>query len=281
MPLTPLAPTLTAALFPGLHGQLVGLLRSLGPDAWKAPTIAGAWRVRDVAAHLLDGELRKLSVLRDGHRLTPPAEAFTSPGGLTAWLNALNAEGVRAAERLSPRVLTDLIDFVGPQHAALVASIEPAAPAVFPVAWAGESESLHWMDTGREYTERWHHQQQIREAAGAPLLNEREWLFPVLEVSVRALPFTYKEVAAHEGASVRFEVSGDAGGTWTLLHRGLAWSLFAGSAASPTAHVRLDADAAWRMFFKALRPDEAESRVLVEGDVALGRVCLGSRAVMV
>jgi hypothetical protein len=280
MPLTPIEPTLTAHLFPGLHAELVGLLRSLGPDAWKAPTIAGAWRVRDVAAHLLDSELRKLSVLRDGHRLTPPAEALTSPGGLTAWLNALNAEGVRTAERLSPRVITDLIDFVGVQHAALVAGIDPMAPAVFPVAWAGESESLHWMDTGREFTERWHHQQQIREAVGAPPLNDRRWLFPTLEVSVRALPFTYKDVAAPEGATLRFEVDGDAGGTWTLRHRGLAWSLFAGTQDAPTAHVRLDADAAWRLFFKALRPD-AESRVSIEGDVALGRVCLDSRAVMV
>lgn len=280
MPLTPLEPTLTAPLFPGLHEALVTLLRSLGPDAWKAPTIAGDWRVRDVAAHLLDAELRKLSVLRDGHRLTPPVEAFTSPGGLTAWLNALNAEGVRAAERLSPRVITDLLDFAGPQHAALVAGIDAMAPAVFPVAWAGESESLHWMDTGREFTERWHHQQQIREAVGAPLLNERRWLFPALEISVRALPVTYRDVAAPEGASVRFEVTGDAGGTWTLLHRGVAWLLFAGSDGPPTAHVRLDADAAWRMFFKALRPD-AEQRVAIEGDVALGRVCLASRAVMV
>ncbi len=280
MPLTPLAPTLTAGLFPGLHAELVGLLRSLGPDAWKAPTMAGAWRVRDVAAHLLDAELRKLSVLRDGHRLTPPVEALTSPGGLTAWLNVLNAEGVRAAERLSPRVITDLVEFVGAQHAALVAAIDPMAPAVFPVAWAGEAESLHWMDTGREFTERWHHQQQIREAVGAPLLNGRRWLHPTLEISVRALPFTYKEVAAADGTSVRFEATGEAGGTWTLLRRGPGWALFAGADEAPTAHVRLDADAAWRMFFKALRPD-AEARVAIEGDVALGRICLGSRAVMV
>lgn len=280
MPLTPLEPTLTADLFPGLHAELIPLLRSLGPDAWKAPTIAGDWRVRDVAAHLLDGELRKLSVLRDGHRLTPPVEALTSPGGLTAWLNALNAEGVRAAERLSPRVITDILEFTGTQHAALVASIDPMAPAVFPVAWAGESESRHWMDTGREFTERWHHQQQIREAVGAPLLNARRWLFPTLEISVRALPVTYRDVAAADGASVCFEVTGEAGGTWTLLHRGGAWSLFAGAFGAPAARVTLDADAAWRLFFKALRPD-AEGRVAIEGDVALGRVCLASRAVMV
>jgi uncharacterized protein (TIGR03083 family) len=281
MPLTPLEPTLTAGLLPGLHAELMALLRSLGPDAWRAPTIAGDWKVRDVAAHLLDSELRKLSVLRDGHRPTPPAEALTSPGGLVSWLNALNAEGVRAAERLSPRLITELLAFSGPLHAQVVADIDPFAPAVFPVAWAGESESLHWMDTGREYTERWHHQQQIRDAVGAPHLLDRQWLFPTLEISVRALPFTYKDVAAPEGAMVRFEVQGDAGGAWSLLHRGGGWSLFAGAEDAATARVRLDADAAWRLFFKALSPEEANQRVVIEGDVALGRVCLASRAVMV
>ncbi len=281
MALAPLAPTQTAQLFNPLHGELVALLRSLGADAWRSPTIAGSWRVRDVAAHLLDGELRKIAVLRDGHRLTPPAEAIASPGGLTAWLNALNAEGVRAAERLSPRLITDLLAWSGPVHAALVAGIEPEAPAVFAVSWAGESESLHWMDTGREYTERWHHQQQIREAVGAPLLLGREWLLPTLEISVRALPVTYRDVDAPAGSSVRFHVTGEGGGSWTLVRREAAWTLFAGEAEHATATLSLDGDAAWRLFFKALSPADAEARVRLSGDGALARVALGSRAVMV
>jgi uncharacterized protein (TIGR03083 family) len=281
MALAPLAPTQTARLFNPLHGELVALLRSLGADAWRSPTIAGSWRVRDVAAHLLDGELRKIAVLRDGHRLTPPAEAIASPGGLTAWLNALNAEGVRAAERLSPRLITDLLAWSGPVHAALVASIDPEAPAVFAVSWAGESESLHWMDTGREYTERWHHQQQIREAVGAPLLLGREWLLPTLEISVRALPVTYRGVDAPAGSSVRFHVTGEGGGSWTLVRSEAAWTLFAGEAEHATATLSLDGDAAWRLFFKALSPADAEARVRLSGDEALARVALGSRAVMV
>jgi hypothetical protein len=49
------------------------------------------------------------------------------------------------------------------------------------------AELLALMETGREYTERWHHQMQIREAVGAPGLLERRWYQPVLDLSVRAV----------------------------------------------------------------------------------------------
>jgi hypothetical protein len=44
--------------------ELIGLLRSLAPGEWDTQTIAGTWKVRDVAAHLLDTVLRKLSMVR-------------------------------------------------------------------------------------------------------------------------------------------------------------------------------------------------------------------------
>ena len=44
----------TAHLFPPLHAKLIELLRSLDDDEWQLQTVAPAWRVRDVAAHLLD-----------------------------------------------------------------------------------------------------------------------------------------------------------------------------------------------------------------------------------
>ena len=53
---------------------------------------------------------------------------------------------------------------------------DPDAPAVFSVAWAGEDKSAHWFDVAREYTEKWHHQQQIRDAVGRPDLASRRHL---------------------------------------------------------------------------------------------------------
>ena len=75
----------------------------------------------------------------------------------------------------------------------LFRSIDPFAPAHWAVAWAGEEPSAHWFDVGRDYTERWLHQQQIRDAVGAPPLTGREWLHPVLDLFVRARPVAYRD----------------------------------------------------------------------------------------
>jgi len=40
--------------------SVVQLLRTLDPADWQRPTMAGAWRVHDVVAHLLDTALRRL-----------------------------------------------------------------------------------------------------------------------------------------------------------------------------------------------------------------------------
>ncbi len=60
-------PILTAHLLPVIEARLIELLRSLRPDEWEIQTIAPAWKVKDVAAHLLDTQLRKLSLVRDGY----------------------------------------------------------------------------------------------------------------------------------------------------------------------------------------------------------------------
>jgi len=94
----PLAPTLTARLFRGLSDQLVGLLASLQAADWDRPTLAGDWRVRDVAAHLLDGDLRKLSFHRDRHPPPAPPTAISNDRELTAYLDGLNARWVRSPD---------------------------------------------------------------------------------------------------------------------------------------------------------------------------------------
>jgi uncharacterized protein (TIGR03083 family) len=276
----PAAPVLTAHLFRGLHGQLMALLHSLAPGDWQKPTRAGSWSVRDVAAHLLDGDCRKLTFHRDGVPLPPPDNPITDYASLVAHLDSLNADWVKAARRIGPKLLLDMLDRTGSEVAAFVEGLDIQAPALFSVAWAGEEVSLNWMDTGREYTERWHHQQQIREAVGAPLLNRREWLHPVLDVSMWALPFAYRDVGAEEGQCVAFRVTGQAGGGWSLRREEGRWTLFTGEAERPACRVIVDADTAWRIFFKAIAPEEAAPRARIEGETGLGQAFLGTLAVM-
>jgi uncharacterized protein (TIGR03083 family) len=275
-----LTPVYTAALFPELHGELVALLRGLAPTDWERPTVAGRWRVRDVAAHLLDGDLRKVSVYRDGHALAPE-RPIADYRDLVAFINALNATGIDAARRLSPRVLVDLLEISGGWVSELVASLPPHEPSLFAVDWAGEARSENWMDTGREYTERWHHQMQIRDAVGAPGLLDRQWLVPLLDLSVRAIPRAYAGVSAAEGTAVVLEVTGGAAGRWSVVRDGTGWRVWRGGAPSPAATVRVDPDDAWRLLYNGLPAADARRRLEIVGDDRLALPLLAARSVLV
>jgi len=256
----PLQPIDTRNLFAPLHGELMALLRALTAEEWEKPTVARAWRVRDVAAHLLDTQLRRLSLQRDGHARTPDKP-------LVEWLNELNATWVAAMRRFSPRVIVDLLDVTGRTFVELIESLPLHDRAPFGVAWAGESESENWFDIGREYTEWWHHQMQIRDAVGAPLLLlEPRWLEPLLEISVRVFR-GIPDTLVFEVDGSQFSVAGG--------------EVYRGAAPSPAATVRADADTAWRMLYHALSRDEILARVMISGDAAAAEPLLRARSVMV
>jgi uncharacterized protein (TIGR03083 family) len=240
-------PILTSHLFAPLNQELVTLLRGLTAEEWLASTAAGTWTVKDVAAHLLDTAIRRLSLQRDGHFRPGPFDP-----------NAANREWVLAAERLSPRVLTDLLETWGAQQSAFFESLDPFSPAQWGVTWAGEEHSAMWFDIARELTERWHHQQQIRDATGRGLL--RAWLPPVLDTFARALPHAYRAVDAPPGTTVVLRIDEQA---WTLL-REPSWTLLAGEAPAATTRITLDGAVAWRLFTKGLKRDQV--RASVEGE---------------
>lgn len=272
---------LTADLFLSLQQELVALLRQLDESGWLRPTVARGWAVKDVAAHLLDTDLRRLSMQRDGYRPRSRAKDVRGYDDVLALVNDLNASWVGAAERLSPRVLADLLEWAGPRVAELFASLRPDDPAPIGVAWAGEDASANWMDVGREYTEKWHHQAQIRDAVGAAPLDGRRWLAPVLALSMYALPYAFRDTGANEGDALAVAIEGEAGGAWHVVRRAGGWELREGEATVAAARARLDADAAWRLFFNALPREEAARRVACEGDERLCAAFLNVRSVMV
>ncbi len=55
----------TICLIAKLDAKLIELLRSLSKEEWEKQTVAKLWKVKDVAAHLPDGNLRGLSTSRD------------------------------------------------------------------------------------------------------------------------------------------------------------------------------------------------------------------------
>ena len=277
-PLEPVRPILIADLFPGLGTELIGLLRSLEDEQWRLPTVCPGWTVQDIAAHLLDTACRRLSMGRDGHR-PPPAKPFDGYDGLVAFLNDLNAQWVAAMRRLSPRLLTDFLALVEPPFAEFIRTLDPWAPGI-PVAWAGESESRSWFDVARELTERWHHQQQIRLAVGAPPLDDPYLSGPVLETFLRALPYRYREVEAPEGTSVVVRIEGRVPYPYTLRREGTGWALLRGEASEPAARIVLAEEPAWLLLTKGLTGDAARARAGVEGDERLTAPFFGTVAVM-
>jgi hypothetical protein len=267
-------------LFAPLHEELVRLLSGLSAADWERPTVAGAWRVRDVAAHLLDTDLRRISWQRDGWAL-PVESPVTGWADLVKLLNGLNAGWVQAARRLSPRVLLELLTYSGHELAAVVATLDPEALAPFSVLWAGQAESTNWFDLGREYTEKWHHQAQIRLAVGAPPLDGRRLFHPVLAFSMHALPRALEGEDAPQGAAVSVSITGEAGGSWSAVRAAAGWRLFEGEAPSPAARVAMDGETAWRLLYNALPADEARVRVTSAGDERLLAAVLRARSVMV
>jgi uncharacterized protein (TIGR03083 family) len=263
-------PTTTVDLFPGLSDELLTLLRQLAPDAWQRPTACPGWSVKDLVAHLLGGNIGRLSFGRDHLLRKESARAPTSNAELIDWINAQNTAWVQAAERISPPVLIDFLALTDQQVAEFFTTLDMQAPAPISVGWAGETQSSNWFDVGREYTEKWFHQQQIREAVGAPGLVERRWLLPVIEICLRALPYTYQTIAAAEGTAIVVRIVGAAGGVWSLVRGDRDWTLYAGEAETAAATVQLSDDTAWRLFSKGLDQAELLRRMQIEDDATLG-----------
>lgn len=270
-------PILCAPILRKVDAELILLLRSLAAAEWDLQTVAPQWRVRDVAAHMLDTALRKLSMVRDGW-FAERAE-ISSPEEVVAPVNRLNREGVLVYRRLSSSVLIELLQTACTQSAVFHESLDPFAPALFNVSWAGEAESLNWFDTARELTERWHHQQQIRLATGRPGILNRDFYYPVLDCFLRGLPHVFRSIEAEQNSTLEIEIAGASGGYWYLIKQDAGW-LFGPPSASPTARVRIPEEIAWRVFTKGIDRSEARERMDFEGDLHLAETVLRLTAIV-
>ena len=125
--------------------------------------------MKDVAAHLLADDLGRLARGRDGHAAAAfaPTSADNVEGQLLDFINRQNEAWVAAARRLSPSLIIDLLRWSGDETQAYFESLDMFAIGE-PVHWAGPEPAPVWLDIAREYSERWIHQSQIRDAVRAP-----------------------------------------------------------------------------------------------------------------
>jgi len=274
--LRPLEPIFTGPLFQEIRKELLSLLEGLREEEWGRQTTAGKWSVKDVALHILGGDIGNLSRRRDGFSLRADLASYQK---LLAFINEINASWVAAGQRMSAPLLIDLLEHVGRQADEYFAGLD-ASRMGGPVSWAGEEPMPVWFDVAREYTERWHHQQQIRDAADRPGLYERRLFEPVMDAFVRALPWAFREVARADGTTVRFVLTGALDKDWSLVRGAQKWELFLGHRGRSDAEVSIAAENAWKIFTRGIRGADALARAEIRGDRVLGEKVLQTVAVI-
>ena len=261
----------TRPLIGELNTDLLALLASLRDTDWAAPTEAGNWTVKDVALHLLDGNLGQLSMGRD-----EDASGLLDDSGdyrqFVAALDAKNQRWVEAARGLSPRVVTSLPHWSSEQVEQYYATVNLAEPAH--VSWASDVPVPLWLHLDREMTERWVHQQHIRDAAGRPDDHAR-FLPAVLATFVWAFPHQYRPEAP-QGTAVQLDFG--SGGRWRLTRAADSWTLDEGTARSPAAALRMPPQLAWRQLTGLPVPAGAYH---TEGDERLAAPLLAVRGIIV
>jgi hypothetical protein len=266
-------PIRVSHLFRPLDASLIELLKSLNAEEWQAQTVAKLWQVKDVAVHLLDGNIRTLSIQRDGFFGEQPGD-IQSYQELVTWLNQLNADWVKASKRISPKVMILLHEATSHQTCTYYESVDLTTKAIFSVAWAGEAESQNWFHIAREYTEKWLHQQQIRDAVNKPGILNQRFYSPFLETVMRALPFTFKNIDAAVNTAIQIDIPHEIVDSWFLVKREKGWELLKEKPLAIAAHVQMEGHAAWKLFSKSWRREDVGAFVKIEGDQFLGEQVL-------
>lgn len=269
----------TLHLFPILDKMLIDLLKSLTEEEWHAKTVAKKWIVKDIASHLLDGNLRGLSISRDRYFGEKP-ENINSYQDLVDFLNHLNLTWTNATKRLSPNVITNLLESTGKEYYQHLQTLHPFENAIFSVAWAGEETSLNWFHIAREYTEKFLHQQQIRDAVGKQALLTKELFYPFIHTFMQALPNTYRNTEAKKGTTVCMIINTEIGGQWNIIKEEEDWEFTDSPENKATAVIKIDPNDAWLLFSKGMTAQEAKEKVEIIGDATLAETALNIVAVM-
>jgi uncharacterized protein (TIGR03083 family) len=252
--------------------QLLALLETLSPSEWRQQTQVPGWCVKDIALHILDDDLSVLARNRDGDESgLINADDHQS---LVLGLAAKNQRWIDGAQQLSSRLIIDLLAWSGDQ---VIEYYETVADGELShVSWASDEPVPVWLDVAREFTERWVHQVQVREATERLGQFVGEHLPLVLRTFVWAFPHQYR-ADSDEGTTVQIDLT--SGGIWTLTSQGRrTWSFAEGATASSDASASFGDDAGWRVLTAAAYPAE---QVTLSGPPHLVEPLLDVRSIIV
>ncbi len=262
----------TLHLFPPLTEELLKLLRDLDASDWLKPSPIKDRTVKDLVSHLIDGSMRKLSMQRDHFIDNSNALDINSYNDLVNHIQKLNRDWIEVTRRLSPVFLLDLLEYSENQFYDFLITLNPNDKAIFSVAWAGENESENWFDIAREYTEKWHHQMQIRLALDKPILLEPKYTEPLYDTFMLALPYLYRDITNLQNTDrIKISLTGRLEKSWVIEKRAEKWIFINPKSEGLHTLVEIPDDIAWILFTNTDREKEKyKSQIDIIGDKSIG-----------
>lgn len=251
------------------RAEFVRFLESLTAEDAGAPTICDGWTVGDIAVHLLGGDLSFLARNRDRKESTLEVRA-DGWDDLVSGLDALNERWVSGGRFLSTRLTAELLEVTGRLMSEFLKEVDSKA-AGETVSWAGPDPAPWWLVAAREFTERWVHHQQIRDALDRPGLNGPSFVAPILATAMHGVRPAYLEVDAPEQTTVTIDVTGRAGFSWAVRRDAEGWKLYEGLSREATTRLTLEQDTAWRFLMMMATAADTRAKVSVEGDPAYAK----------
>jgi hypothetical protein len=96
-------PIETLHLFQDLNQELIYFLADLKPEEWFLPSPIDGRTIKDLASHLIDGSLRRISMQRD-HFFEQDINLPQNHSELVELIQKKNNEWIIATRRLSSRI---------------------------------------------------------------------------------------------------------------------------------------------------------------------------------
>lgn len=267
--------------YPGLftveRDRLSELLTGLRAAQWQQPSPCPGWTVLGLCCHLLGDDLGLLARHRDRHYGTPAPQGATE-GEFAAWLDKLQDEWVRASRRLSPRLVTELLAWAGPQIAATLRREDPRARTAS-VSWAGPGPLPAWLDQARELSEYWIHRQQLLQALARPSDLRADLTGPVLDALRWAWPYRLTQAPARPGDTVTIRLTGPVTKTWHLVAGARGWEFGDRPGTHLAASLTMSTEQAWRLLTNNL-PAAGQADITAAGDTTITSTLLHTRAII-
>jgi hypothetical protein len=181
--------------------------------------------------------------------------------------------------RISPRLVTELLDWTGPRVAGMLRRQDPQARTA-QVSWAGTSPVPVWLDQAREVSEQWIHRQQGAAGARPP---QRPAPRPGRAGARRAalgLPLPPRAVLRRARRHRDDRHLGPVTRTWQLVATAAGWDYRDEPGARGVARLSLTTEQACRLLTSNLPQPSGRARLTASDDNATTGILLRTRAII-